>query len=312
MGKIAFVYHSDYLKHCTRHHPENKYRLIYTLRHLQHSSLAQNLTYITPLPASKEQIQLVHPLSYINLIEKACQGNQLFLDADTAICPDSFRVACLAIGGVIAGVEAVMKGSFSTSFVLLRPPGHHAEREKAMGFCLFNNIAIGARYLQQRYHFKKILIIDFDVHHGNGTQSIFYADPNVFFSSLHQFPFYPGTGNKGERGTGKGKGATLNLPLPAGGGDEEYKKAFQEKLLPQVEKFRPEFILVSAGFDAYQEDPLGGMKLSPIGFKKIGRLIREIAEKYCGGKVVSVLEGGYNLLKLPLLIENYLQGMLSF
>ncbi|MDI6703570.1 MAG: histone deacetylase [bacterium] len=311
MIRIGIAYHPDYTKHETGGHPENKQRVARTIEYLKQSRINKDLLYITPNLASIEEIMLVHPKSYIESIEKACKTDRRYLDADTLISPDSFDVALLAVGGVISCVNSVMEGKVKTGFALVRPPGHHACKEKAMGFCIFNNISIGVRYAKKLYDLHRILIIDFDVHHGNGTQEIFYDDPEVLYFSLHQYPFYPGTGDKGQVGTGNGKGYTVNVPLLAGGGDLEYKEGFEQYLIPRAIKFNPELIFVSAGFDAYKGDPLGGMNLSIDGYRMIGRLICELASQTCEGKVISSLEGGYNLETLPILIEAYLDNFTS-
>ncbi|MFH1613407.1 MAG: histone deacetylase [bacterium] len=310
MKKIGLIYHQDYLEHNTGHHPENKYRLIYTLKHLQKSFLKKHLIYISPLKADEKYLQLIHTQKYIDFVKKSCKNGNKFIEKDTPICENSFNVALLAVGGVFSGIDAVMKQKVSSAFVLLRPPGHHAEKDKAMGFCLFNNIAIGAKYIQQKYNIQKIFIIDFDVHHGNGTQQAFYEDPSIFFTSIHQYPFYPGTGNKNEIGEKKGKGFTLNIPLSVNSGNEEYEKNFEKYIFPEIKKFKPDFFLISAGFDAYEQDPLSNMNLTIEGFNKIGKLISEISNIYSNGKIVSILEGGYNINKLPYLIEAYLEAFI--
>ncbi|MEW6609736.1 MAG: histone deacetylase [bacterium] len=310
---IGLVYHPAYLFHETRGHPENKLRLIKILKYLEESPIRDKLFYIPPRYATVEEVSFIHPLTYIKMIERACQTNKKSIDPDTQICFKSYEVALLAVGGVISAIDAVMEEKkVKNAFALIRPPGHHAEPNKGMGFCIFNNIAIGAKYARKKYGLKKILIIDFDVHHGNGTQLVFYDDPGVLYCSIHQYPFYPGTGTQLEKGEGKGEGFTINIPLPAKSGDLEYIQAFKNYIQPQSLEFNPELVLVSAGFDAHKDDPIGGMKLTTEGYKNLAKMICEIAEQCCEGKIVSCLEGGYNLEILPVLVEEYLLEMLNY
>ncbi|MFH1562550.1 MAG: histone deacetylase [Nitrospirota bacterium] len=310
-NNIGLVYHPTYLLHETRGHAENKLRLLSILKYLEQSKIKNNLFYIPPRYATVEEIGLIHPLTYIKMIERACQTNKRSIDPDTQICPKSYEVALLAAGGVISAIDAVMEGKVKQAFALVRPPGHHAEPNKGMGFCIFNNIAIGTKYAQNKYGLEKILIIDFDVHHGNGTQLVFYDDPSVLYCSIHQYPFYPGTGTQLEKGEGKGERLTINVPLPAKTGDIEYIAAFKNYILPPALEFNPELVLVSAGFDGHKDDPIGGMKLTNEGYKNIAKMICEIANQSCEGKVVSCLEGGYNIEVLPVLVEEYLLEMLN-
>ncbi|MEW6096280.1 MAG: histone deacetylase [bacterium] len=309
--RVGLVYHPAYLLHETRVHPENKMRLVRILKYLEESTIKNNLFYIPPRHATVEEVASVHLLTYIKMIERACQTNKKSIDPDTQICSKSYEVALLAAGGVISAIDAVVAGKkVKRAFALIRPPGHHAEPDKGMGFCIFNNIAIGAKYAQNKYGIKKILIIDFDVHHGNGTQLVFYNDPTVLYSSIHQYPFYPGTGTQLEKGQGEGEGFTINIPLPAKSGDSEYTQAFKSYIVPPALDFNPQLVLISAGFDAHKDDPIGGMRLTNEGYKNIAKLICDIANQTCDGKVVSCLEGGYNLDVLPVVIEEYLLEML--
>jgi acetoin utilization deacetylase AcuC-like enzyme len=214
---------------------------------------------------------------------------------DTPVSAESYRVALAAVGGVLATVDAVMEGKIRNAFCAIRPPGHHALKDRAMGFCLFNNVAIAARYLQKKHKLERILIVDWDVHHGNGTQAAFDGDATVFYFSVHQHAFYPGTGTAEETGAGKAVGTKLNVPLPAGSGDAEYKRAFEEKLRPAARAFRPDFVLVSAGFDAHEGDRLGRMKVTTQGYAELARIVKSIAEMCCQGRLVLLLEGGYTL-----------------
>ncbi|RMF68158.1 MAG: histone deacetylase [Calditrichaeota bacterium] len=296
MKKTGFVFHDDFLKHRTGEgHPERPARLDHLMERLERDSLSSELVRIAPIPADLTWIQAVHPENYIESIQKTCKSGLHYLDSDTVVCEDSYQVALLAAGGVCRACEAVQKGEVVNAFCAIRPPGHHAETGRAMGFCLFNNVAIAARYLQHHFGVRKLCIIDWDVHHGNGTQAIFYSDPSVFYVSIHQFPLYPGTGTAEETGEGEGKGTTLNLPSPAGSDDAYYRKLFEKKIVPAVMDFAPDFVLISAGFDAHRDDPLANMMVTERGFAEMTELTKQVAEECCEGRLVSVLEGGYNL-----------------
>jgi acetoin utilization deacetylase AcuC-like enzyme len=236
------------------------------------------------------------------------------LDAgDTYLSRHSYNVALLSAGGAVAGAKAVAEGTVDRAFCAIRPPGHHASRDVGMGFCLINNVAVAAKYLQSRFDFGKVLIIDWDVHHGNGTQNIFLEDPSVFFFSVHEHPtfIYPGTGRRWEIGKGKGEGSTLNAPMAPGSGDEEYRVVFEQILTPAAERFRPEFILVSAGFDGHADDPLADIRLSFEGYRYMTRAVIALAERFCGGKLVSILEGGYEISSLTSCIEIHVRELLG-
>jgi acetoin utilization deacetylase AcuC-like enzyme len=244
------------------------------------------------------------------MIKARCRsGEQILDDGDTHVSKDSFDVALLAAGGVTLAIDQVMNGSLTRAFCAVRPPGHHAETSTVMGFCLFNNAAIGARYAQTRHGVERVAIVDWDVHHGNGTQQIFYEDDSVLFISLHQFPFYPGTGAANERGAGKGEGFTLNCPMGVGSVEKDYLDAFQAQILPALHRFQPQLILVSAGFDAHADDPLAGINLTEDSFGRMTELVLEISERYCKGKIVSILEGGYDLQALSRSVESHLKAM---
>jgi acetoin utilization deacetylase AcuC-like enzyme len=305
----GFVYDPIYLKHDTgAGHPERPERLTAVVERLEQKGLLQRLVRLKPAPASLEWITTVHSPEYVERVRKSCQAGARYVDTpDAPTSRDSYEVALYAVGGVQAAVDAVMDGKVRNAFCAVRPPGHHALKDKSMGFCLFNNIAIAAKYLQKKHHLAKILIVDWDVHHGNGTQAMFYDDPTVFYFSTHQSPFYPGTGGAEERGVGKGLGFTRNIPLAAGCGDADYKKAFLEELKPAAAAFRPDFILVSAGFDSAKGDLLGRMNLTPEGFAELTRIVKGIADQYCQGRLVTVLEGGYNLQSLAASVEAHVR-----
>lgn len=302
------VLHPGYRDHLTGpSHPESPQRLAAIEKHLKKEGFLDRLLLISPRLAEEEWILTNHTPTYLRFLQEMTpREGKVSLDADTPISPSSYRVARLAVGGLLEAVDRVMEGVVRNAFCAIRPPGHHAEADRAMGFCLFNNVAIAARYLQKKYGVEKVLIVDWDVHHGNGTQNAFYEDPTVLYFSVHQFPHYPGTGRKGERGQGAGEGYTLNCPLPIGCGDEEYQKVFEEIGEPVVLSFRPDFILVSAGFDAHRDDPLAGMNLTEEGFGELTRIVKRWADTLCGGRVISALEGGYHLPALARSVEEHL------
>ncbi|HKN47648.1 MAG TPA: histone deacetylase, partial [Candidatus Polarisedimenticolia bacterium] len=282
---VAFLFHEACLEHSNGPgHPERPERLKAIRDHLRHTGLLAGLLAITPEPCPIERIARVHAKAYIESIREACRGGPCRLDPDTGVVPASWQAALLSAGAALDACAAVVSGRARAAFVATRPPGHHAESARAMGFCLFNNVAIAARSLQEEHRLARVLIVDWDVHHGNGTQAIFETDDTVFYFSAHQFPFYPGTGARDEKGSGRGRGFTLNVPLPAGAGDHEYLKVFKGTLRPAIDRFRPDFILISAGFDAHRDDPLASMSLTEEGYAGLTRIVREAAEAHCGGR----------------------------
>jgi acetoin utilization deacetylase AcuC-like enzyme len=312
-SKTGFVYHERFLDHDTgAGHAERADRLRAVTARLKAGGAWQRLQHLLIDRAEEEQILAVHsPEHFRSVRDAVARGTRLLDDGDTYVSAESFDVALLAAGGVIAGVDAVMGGLLRNVFCAVRPPGHHAERERVMGFCLFNNIAVGARYAQSAYGVKRVAIVDWDVHHGNGTQEIFYRDKSVLFISLHQFPLWPGTGTREECGAGEGIERTVNIPLPPGSGEAEYLDAFRRDVLPNLDGFRPELIMISAGFDAHRDDPLANMRLTESSYAAMTDMLTEAADTYCQGRLVSVLEGGYNLEALGASVETHVNGLLS-
>lgn len=295
---VGFVYDPIYLQHDTGQHVENARRLEAIIAHLEQTQLKQRLTPIEPRAASVEEISLVHQRHYISHIQNVAQGGGGWLDADTVMSSNSYRVALYAAGGAIRATEAVMNGEVGSAFALVRPPGHHATSQQAMGFCLFNNIAIATKYALANYELDRILIIDFDVHHGNGTQATFYDEPRVLYISTHQYPHYPGTGRIDETGIGEAEGTTINIPLPPGCGDAEYLQTFEQIIVPAAKLFQPKLVLVSAGYDSHWADGLAMMQVSITGFAQMVKVIKELADELCHGRLVLTLEGGYHLQAL--------------
>ena len=315
--KIAILYDEEFLLHDTGpNHPENSDRISSTINFLKNDSkLKPNLIWPTFGYASIDVINLVHSKEYIHLVkresERLTKSTAKLSTGDTVISKHSYQVARKSVGAVTEGVDQIMKGKASSGFIFSRPPGHHATKDRGMGFCIFNNVAIAAKYLQKKYGINRILIVDFDVHHGNGTQDIFYSDNTVFYFSIHQHPFYPGTGRPSEKGSGEGYGYTLNIDLPKGAGDDEFIHGLKNQLIPAMEKFKPEFILVSAGFDAHENDLLGQLKYSNNGYKEATDILSTIAQKYASNRVLFVLEGGYDPTNIKRASESILNAMIS-
>ena len=310
----GLLYDPVFLEHKTSPgHPECSERLNVSIQHLKQQSWFDSLTHLAPKTAELDWIESVHSLDYIKRAEATCQSGNDYLDSmDVSICPKSYDIARMATGAVLEIADKVINKDIENGLALIRPPGHHAEQDRALGFCLFNNVAILAKYLQQQYQLDKILIIDWDVHHGNGTQHTFESDPSVLYISTHQYPFYPGTGAYSETGISKGVGATLNCPMPAGADDSDYELAFKDIILPRIDEFKPEAIIISAGFDAHIDDPLGQINLSAEFYTWMTERIVEKAEQYSDKRIISVLEGGYNLDMLPICIEKHLSTLNSY
>ena len=294
MNKTGYISDPFYLKHKNEPHPENPGRLNAIQKNIESSKYYNNLTLIQPRKATVEDIAKVHGTGYIRSVEDSCRNGVRNLDADTVISADSYQAALLSAGAGLEALDKILEGTVSNAFCAVRPPGHHAEQNKAMGFCLFNNVGVIARYAQDVKNIQKIFIFDWDVHHGNGTQHSFYKDSSVYYSSIHQYPFYPGTGSVDETGTGDGLGSNLNLPMQAYSCDADYINAIEHKLIPVIQKFNPDLIIISAGFDAHENDPLAQINLSTECFGKMTQKLMEIANDVCDGRILSMLEGGYD------------------
>ncbi|RLF14437.1 MAG: histone deacetylase [Thermoprotei archaeon] len=307
------VYSREFLKHDTGEgHPESWRRLLAAVKAVKGSSLTRSVKLVRPEPIALHRLLYVHALSLVERVKRACDEGQP-IDSDTVVSRDSFNVALLAAGGAVKAGELVAKGELSNAFCLIRPPGHHATRTEAMGFCLFNNAAVLAAYLLREVGARRVLIVDWDVHHGNGTQEIFYEDPSVLYFSVHQDgrTIYPGTGHFDEVGAGEGEGFNVNLPLPPGVGDDVYLEALRELLPPIADGFKPDFVVASVGFDAHYADQLGNLKLSVRGYYEVAKLVAELAREHCSGRLVAVLEGGYHLKYMPRCFVNTLAAFMG-
>ncbi len=294
--RTGIVKDERYMRHETSaFHPESPKRLEAIYRMLESPDMQGKFVLIEPRYAGPEEIGMIHEQWYIEVVAKTAGKSHTYLDADTETSPESYETARLAVGGVCNAVDAVVKKEVDNAFAFVRPPGHHAEADRGAGFCLFNNVAIGAMHAINKLGLRKILIVDWDLHHGNGTQHSFYDDPRVVYFSTHQYPYYPGTGSVQEIGRGRGKGFTVNVPLRTGPGDNEYVKIFRSILQPVALEFKPDLVMLSAGFDIYFKDPLGGMKVTPRGFACLTRIILNIADACCDGRLAVTLEGGYHV-----------------
>lgn len=307
---VTVFYDDIFLKHNTGvNHPENSFRLTNTLEHLKTAEIRDKINFEKPVAATFKDITTVHYQKYVEGVKQISENGGGMIDADTRASGMSYEAALFAAGAGISATDAVMEGRCKSAFCLVRPPGHHAVVAQGMGFCLFNNVAIAARYLQSKYNINKVLIIDWDVHHGNGTEEIFYDDDSVLYFSMHRTPFYPGTGLADDTGDGKGDGYTVNIPLRYGIMSEEYLNLFAEFMTGKAKEFEPEFIIISAGFDAYVNDPIGGLSLNFEDFETLTAITAKFAEETCQSRIVSCLEGGYNLTDLPKCIESHLKAM---
>ncbi len=293
--RLAVLYHPACLDHVAGpNHPERPERLHAVMAALEKGGVLGRAARPEPREARTSEITLCHSAHHLDRVQSACTLGRN-LDPDTGTSPESWEAALLAAGAGLTAADMIMKGEASRAFCAVRPPGHHAESDRAMGFCLFNNAAIAARHLQKAHGLKRVAIVDFDAHHGNGTQEIFYEDGSVLYCSTHLWPFYPGSGSEDEVGRGEGEGTTVNCPMPAGAGLREFKAAFSGVIIPALDRFGPEALVVSAGFDSHEDDPLTDLGLRSEDFGTLTSLLVEAADRLCGGKVISFLEGGYNL-----------------
>jgi acetoin utilization deacetylase AcuC-like enzyme len=293
-------------------HPESPKRLDAVLGTVRRLERDGQVSLVTPRPATDDDLLLVHTSDYVKKVRaEVAAGRRTLSTGDTDLSPGSLTAALAAAGTIVSAVDAVMSGRTRTAFCAVRPPGHHASQNRGMGFCLFNNIAIGARYAQRRHGVDRLLIADWDVHHGNGTQDVFWSDGSVLFFDTHQHPWYPGTGSPDENGDGKGRGLIVNNPFPAGSGRQEILSAFREGLVPLADRFKPQLVMISAGFDSRAGDPLGRFTLTDRDFAELTGIALGIARQHAGGRLVSVLEGGYSLEGLPLAVASHLTRLTS-
>jgi acetoin utilization deacetylase AcuC-like enzyme len=315
MNKTGYLHDNRYLLHDTGpYHPEMAERLTAVHKGIQDAGLLEKLVSLEAVRADQKWIEAVHDVAYIRRFEEVClSGNRTFDYPDNQMCTETYETAFLAVGGVLDAARRIMEGELNNAFCAVRPPGHHAERNQAMGFCYFNNVAVAARYIQQEFGIERVAIIDFDVHHGNGTQHLFEEDPTVFYYSIHQHPSFafPGTGREFEEGAGEGRGFTLNSLVLPGQGDDVYQKLLKDEMMPAFERFRPEVLIVSAGFDGHLSDDMSDVNLTTEGYSWIMETIMELGNKHTGGKVLSVLEGGYCLEKLGELAANHVRILLN-
>jgi acetoin utilization deacetylase AcuC-like enzyme len=307
--KTGLITSDTYQNHNTGNgHPEKIDRVTVVIDNFKKID-NKNLIWKKPSKFNKSLLEITHNSDYVNFVERSFPKKGLsFLDGDTIVSPGSKEATSDAVGSIITAIDGVQNNEFKNAFCAVRPPGHHAEKNKAMGFCIYNNVAVGANYLIDKYRLNKIAIIDFDVHHGNGTQDIFYDNEKVLYISTHQYPFYPGSGTEQEKGKYNN---IFNIPLPAGTTSEEYLNAY-EYVLKKISEFKPEFILLSAGFDAHKDDPLAQFQLESKDFYEITKKTLGLSKLYCDGKVVSILEGGYDLLALQESTEMHVKALLEF
>jgi acetoin utilization deacetylase AcuC-like enzyme len=308
---VGLVYDPIYLGHDTGDHVENGRRLERTMELLGTSNLRRQLVTITPEPAAMEDLLRVHSAQHVARVDRSASTGGGWLDGDTMTSPGSYEAALYAAGGVARATEEVIKGDVESAFALVRPPGHHATRTDAMGFCLFNNVAIAARVAVQKHGLERVLIVDFDVHHGNGTQDIFYADAQVVYVSTHQYPLYPGTGRVEEAGVAGGRDHTVNIPLPPWSGDREYLLAFEQIIVPVAHRFQPQIILVSAGYDAHWTDNISSMQVTVGGYARMATILKQLAAELCQGRLVFALEGGYHLQALAHSVKATIEVLLG-
>ena len=313
MARTALLYHPDALLHDVgAGHPECRARLESIVQHLKDRALWDEVLHLQPQVAPRRALLRAHSPTHLHRVASLAQVEQpTYVCRDTAASSDTYQAALLAAGAPLTAIDALLAGRADHAFCCMRPPGHHAEVEEIMGFCFFNNAAVAAHYLRAECDCAKVAIIDWDVHHGNGTQHIFEADGSVFFCSIHQAPLYPGTGAANERGIGAGRGQTLNIPVPAGSTDADYLGHFADTIIPAIDQFQPDFILLSAGFDAHYSDPLGQVLLSAEGYGQLTELVLQLATRHCEGRLVSLLEGGYDLEATAASVAAHLKVLLA-
>jgi acetoin utilization deacetylase AcuC-like enzyme len=307
----GYVYDEVFLQHDQPGHPESAERLRRIMATLENTGILSHLEAIPARPATVDELERVHAPRLINQVRRVAESGGGYLDPDTYVTSRSYEAATVAAGGVLRAVEAVLSGVTANAFALIRPPGHHATRSQGMGFCLLNNVAVAVRHALASGQAERVFVADFDVHHGNGTQDIFAEDPAVFYFSVHQYPHYPGTGHWRETGSGPGEGTVLNVPLPSGVGDRGYAQVFQELVRPVAERFRPDLLVVSAGYDAHWSDPLAHMNLTLTGYAALQRELVQLAQRLCSGRVVFALEGGYQLDVLTQGVLNAFHSLLG-
>lgn len=309
-GETGYVYDPRFLEHDLPGHPEGRARLEAVIAELSANGLLSRMQHVPVAPVSLDLLQRVHTPAHIERVKRISERGGGFLDPDTYLVAASHEVALLAAGGAVELTRAVLRNDLRNGIALVRPPGHHAERARGMGFCLFNNIAVAAQAALDEFNLQRVMIFDWDVHHGNGTQDIFYESSQVLFVSTHQYPHYPGTGDWREAGGGEGRGFTVNLPFPAGVGDQAFARVVREVLMPLANRFRPELLLVSAGYDGHWRDPLAGLHLSLTGYWHLSQAVVALAEEFCQGRLVVMLEGGYNLSVLSAGVANMCRALL--
>lgn len=305
MSTTAVFYDPIYLEHDNGFgHPERPERLEATMRVLEETGLAEKVRVISPRDATPEEVGLVHPKSHVETVKRVAEEGGGWLDPDTHVSPPSYLAALKSAGAALEGLERIFSGDIDNAFCLVRPPGHHATATHGMGFCLFNNNAIAARFAMERFGVSRVFILDWDAHHGNGIQDIFYGDERVLYASLHQYPFYPGSGHYEEIGDGSGRGYTVDFPLPALSGGDTYLEAFDRVILPIARQYRPELVLISAGYDGHFSDPLCSMRLNATSYAEMAARLKDLAEEVCGGRLLASLEGGYDLTGIAISITN--------
>jgi acetoin utilization deacetylase AcuC-like enzyme len=307
MPDVGFVYDPLFLEHDTGSHPESAGRMTATMALLDECGLLSKLTRIPARAATADELALVHDPRYVAGVQRAAESGGGWVDPDTLITPRSYDVAAHVVGGTLNALDAVMRGDVESAYCLVRPPGHHATPTQAMGFCIFNHVAVAAAYALVRYGLERVAIVDYDVHHGNGTQDAFYRDGRVLYISTHEYPFYPGTGAAEEIGEGAGRGMNVNIPMPHGSGDSEHISAFRQVAEPALRRFRPELIVVSAGYDGHFADDIALQQLSVDGYGTLVSIVKSMADELCGGRVLFAQEGGYHLTALPWCIRRTIE-----